>query len=685
MDFKKNPKADFKNVKELEFREAEREAKALREGIDHHDHLYYVKNEPAISDALYDRLFRRLEELEEAFPKLATENSPTRRVGARPVDRLKKVKHKNLMLSLNAAIEQNEVDDFHRFVRERTGEKRIEYVLEPKFDGLSVELVYEKGRFRHGATRGDGVTGEDITRNLKTIRSVPLRLRDEKSPIPGLLAVRGEVFMHRDGFQRLNRERVENGEEPFANPRNAAAGTMRQLDPSKVASRPLDIFFYEILKLEGGSVSSHWESLKRLSGWGLKTAPLNRKVSSIEAIRECHRDLAEKREELDFEIDGLVIKLDDLELRERLGSRHRSPRWALAWKFAPKQEVTTLVQIAVKVGRTGKLTPVGLLEPVEVGGVTVSRATLHNEGEVERKDVRAGDTVRVARAGDVIPEIVARVKAPGKKRGKRFSMPSSCPACGSGIVREGAYHLCPAGLACRPQLVGRIVHYASQNGMDIDGLGEKTAAALVENELVSDLSGLYRLSVEEIRTLEGFAEKSAANLHRAIRGSREPRLDRFLYALGIRHVGRRVAQILAGHFSTFARLRQAGRRVLEAVKEIGPETARSVARFFEEKENRRVIERLSDAGLEVRSMPSGSKKGPLEGRTFVFTGSLSAWTRSEARRLVEELGARAASSVSGQTDYVVAGRNPGGKLDDARSSGAKVIDETEFRKMVGES
>jgi len=682
MPFKKNPKTDFKDVEKLDKKEAKEQIEALREGIEYHDHRYYVENRPEISDALYDKLFRRLQQLEEAFPELQSENSPTQRVGAAPVDELERVDHTVPMLSLDAALEEEKVADFHRFVKESSGKKPVAYVTEPKFDGLSVEVVYENGAFRYGATRGNGTTGEDISRNLRTIRSMPLKLRKTRSA-PSLLAVRGEVLMSRKGFQRLNRERVENGKEPFANPRNAAAGTMRQLDPFLVAGRPLDIFFYEVMKIEGQSLDTHWEALSFLSAHGLKTSPDNQKASSLEEIRRRHRKTAQQRDELDYEIDGVVIKVDDLFLREKLGTRHRSPRWAVAWKFEAKQEVTVLDQIVVQVGRTGKLTPVALLDPVDVGGVTVSRATLHNADEVKRKDVRPGDTVRVARAGDVIPEIVERVKKPGKKRGAPFSMPDVCPACGSAVVREGAYHLCPGGLSCRPQLVGRILHYGSREAMDIDGLGEKTVEALVETERVRDLADLYRLSEDDLTGLERFAEKSAGNLVEAIQNTRKPRLDRFVYALGIRHVGQRMAQTIASRFKALEKIRSADRQDLEDIREIGPEIARSVVRFFDEEENQRVLDRLSDAGVEVQKMPSGSRKQPLSGKTFVFTGSLSDYTRSEAESLVEDLGGRATSSVSSRTDYVVAGKDPGNKLEDARKESAEILDEEGFKELTG--
>ena len=685
MNYKKKPKDgwDFKDIAEMDRGEAEEEVAALREGIDYHDHRYYVRNAPVISDALYDKLFKRLQDLEDAFPKLRSPNSPTQRVGAEPVDKLEKVDHAAPMLSLNAALETQAFDEFHDFVRRRTDQHRVTYVLEPKLDGFSVEIVYREGAFDHGATRGNGRTGEDITKNLRTIRSLPLHLRDEDEP-PELLSVRGEVLMQKAGFQELNRERIEKGETPFANPRNAAAGTMRQLDPHKVADRPLDIIFYDILKIDGVSFETHWETLEAMREWGLKTDPANRKVSAAEDVKAYHRGMAEKRDDLDYDIDGIVIKLDRLDLRERMGTRHRSPRWALAWKFQPREEVTTLEKIVVQVGRTGILTPVALLQPVDVGGVTVSRATLHNADEVHDKDVRPGDTVRVVRAGDVIPEVQERIKRPGKKRAAPFRMPEQCPACGADVYRDGAYHICPAGLACRPQRVGRILHYASREALDIGGLGKETARSLVDRELVKDIADLYRLSVDDLLTLEGFAQKSATQLHEAIQEAKEPHLDRFLYALGIRHVGQRMAQILARRYETLEKVKAAGREDLESIPEVGPEIALSVSRFFGEEDNQAVLKRLRESGVKVQPMPSGEGEGPLEGKTFVFTGRLKDYTRSEAEALVERLGGRATSRVSGNTDYLVRGEDPGQKLDDAEDEGVAVIGEEEFRGMAGE-
>lgn len=681
MDFKSKPDTSFKDIDELSEEEAQREVRALREGINYHDYLYYVKNAPKISDAVYDKLFQRLEDLESAFPGLKSADSPTARVGAEPVSKLKKVRHAAPLLSLEATLERRDIKSFLKTARGKSGRKSIRFCLEPKFDGLSVEIVYERGRFKYGATRGNGEVGEDISHNLKTIRAVPLCFQ-ETGEAPDAVAVRAEIYMPREGFVALNKERVEQGEDPFANPRNAAAGMMRQLESRRVAGKPLDVFFYEILATDGELPPTHRAVLEQLASWGLKTSPLNETAASFNDILAYHRDLAERRDDLDYEIDGIVVKVDDHALRDELGSRHRSPRWAIAWKFEPRKEVTTVEDIVVQVGRTGILTPVALLQPVDVGGVTVSRATLHNADEVRRKDIRVSDRVRIFRAGDVIPEVEERIKQPGRKRSKPFSMPGRCPVCGSKVRREGAYYLCTAGLSCPAQLSARLRHYASRDAMDIDHLGEKTAEQLVRQGLVHDLADLYALTVEDIEALDGFAERSAKQLHEAIHSIGKPRFDRFLYGLGIRHVGRRVARQLAEEFGTLEELAGAGRRSIEAVSGIGAETAESVADFFADARNRDVLERLRDAGVRVRAMP---KKGgqPLKGKTFVFTGSLESFTRDEAKERVESLGGRATSSVSSETDFIVVGDNPGSKLDDAKELGVKRINEDELADMLG--
>ncbi len=683
MDFKKNPRTDFRDIAKLSKEQARREIGALREGIEYHDYLYYVKDQPAISDETYDKLFRRLQELEQAFPEFASADSPTQRVAGQPAARLEKVRHTASMLSLNSVYSEKDVEDFVRRVRREAGSERLEYTAEPKFDGLSVEIVYEKGTFVRGTTRGDGETGEDISQNIKVLRAVPLHLRNGKQDIPPFLAVRGEVFMRKDEFQKLNKARLEKGEEPFANPRNAAAGTVRQLDPGKVAATALDIVFYDILEIRGRSFASDWEMLQRFPKWGLRTDPHNRKCSSLEQIGQYHAAMSQERDKLDYEIDGVVIKLDNYALREKMGMRQRSPRWALAWKFEPKHDITTLKDIVVQVGRTGVLTPVALLEPVNVGGVAVSRATLHNAGEVRRKDIRIGDTVRIERAGDVIPEVVERIDQPGQKRGKPFSMPRRCPVCGTEVQEEGAYHYCPNSLSCRGQLVARIVHYASRDALDIEGLGHKTVQTLVDREMVKSIADLYRLSVEELKQVEGFAEKSARQLYEAIQRSKKTCLDRFLYALGIHRVGRHAVQAAARHFGNREALANAGLRDLEAVTEIGFVTAQSLYDFFHQEQTRKALHELHEVGVEVEPMPSRHRPGPLEGKRLVFTGALEQYTRQEAQRLVEQRGGRAASTVSEDVDYVVVGRDPGRKLAEAKRRSIKTINEKAFQKLIG--
>ncbi len=679
--FKSKPKTTFKKADALSKKEAEKQIEQLREAIEYHNYRYYVKNDPAISDAKFDKLFARLQELEDEYPDLQADDSPTRRVGAPPADKLKKVTHQADMLSLDSSQKKGDISQFYQRLKKKVGKGQPALVLEPKWDGLSVEIVYEEGRFKYGATRGDGHTGEDISDNLKTIGAIPLRLQRDKD-LPKLLAVRGEVLMPRDGFQKLNKERIENGDDPFANPRNAAAGVIRQLDPKNVAGKPLDIFFYDILKSDNGIEDSYWNNLKKLRQWGLKSSPLNQRGNTITDIEKYHGKLAKKRDRLDFEIDGIVVKVDDLPLRDDLGVRHRNPRWAMAWKFEPKREITRLTDIAVQVGRTGKLTPVALLEPVNVGGVTVSRASLHNEEEVHRKDVRRGDKVKVLRAGDVIPEIEKRIEERGRKRGKEFHMPRTCPSCGTKIIREGAYHLCPNGLACPAQLAGGIQHWASREAMNIETLGEEVAKDLVKKEMVEDVADLYTLSVDDLKKLDGFAEKSAKKLHQAIQDSKHPRLDRLLYALGIHHVGRHLARVLAYEFRDLDKLKNADEKELQKRGEIGTETAAAIAGFFDDPQSRKTLGRLKRVGVKPESMPKRTQQ-PLKDKTIVFTGELENYSRDEAKDLAESLGARATSSVSSKTDYVVVGDSPGSKLDEAKKhKGVNVIDEKKFEKLT---
>ena len=686
--FKIEKAMNIKNPEKISREDAEEHIDALREKIEHHNYLYYVKNDPEISDNRFDRLFNALQVIEDRFPDLKTESSPTMKVGAPPVEELAEVEHKAPMLSLNSVHEENEIDDFHDFILRELGSDDVDYIAEPKLDGLSVEIVYEKGVFSYGDTRGDGRTGEDISENLKTIGAVPLRLRDRKNA-PDMLAVRGEVMMRKDGFQELNKKRIQDGKEPFANPRNAAAGTVRQLDSKNVADKPLDIFFYEIIAQSGTSPETHSEALNILSSWGLKNNPLNEKCEDVQALNKQYRHLLDERENLNYEIDGMVIKVNRYAYREELGTRHRNPRWAIAWKFPPKKEITELYDIIVQVGRTGMLTPVALLDPVEIGGVTVSRATLHNEDEGKRKDLRAGDRVRVFRAGDVIPEIAERVGSRDTAdkaeagRGKPFSMPAKCPVCGTKVVREGAYHLCPAGMSCPAQLRGRLLHFSSRDAMNIETLGEKVADQLVSTGMVEDLADIYTLKKNDFLELERFAEKSAQNLYDEIESSKSIPLDRFVYALGIRHVGRYIAGILAEQYSSTDELADADYDELVNVDQIGPEIAESIRSFFDSKQNMESIRRMYKLGVSPEPVKAPGEQ-PLKGKTFVFTGSLDKYSRKEAEEKVEALGGRAASSVSGNTDYLVQGKDPGSKLDKAKEESVEIIDEEQFKKIAGD-
>ncbi|MDE3117437.1 MAG: NAD-dependent DNA ligase LigA [Nitrospirota bacterium] len=664
---------------------------ALRKEIRRHDHLYYVKAKPEISDQAYDRLFRELTDLEAAYPDLITLDSPTQRVGAPPLDELAKVAHERPMLSLDSITDREEVLAFDKRVRRELAKEldremeaeTIHYTVEPKYDGLSVELVYEAGRFVRGATRGDGQIGEDVTINLRTLRSLPLTLNADLAP-PAQLVVRGEVYMRLDDFQALNRRMTERGEEAFANPRNAAAGSLRQLDSRITAERPLVLTCYETMTGSGELPPTHWDELDALAAWGLPAPTQRRLCASIDDVIAFHADIEAAREGLPFEIDGVVVKVNRRDWQAALGEKSRSPRWALAFKFAPRKEMTVVQDIAVSVGRTGTLTPLALLKPVEVGGVTISRATLHNADEVARKDIRVGDTVKVERAGDVIPAIAERVPVAGERRAEPFRMPDACPVCGSAVAREGAYYYCSGQAACPAQLKGSLEHFASKQALNIDGLGEKTVAQLVEQGLVRELPDLYELTKDRLLALEGFADKSASLLLNAIQRSKQTTLDRFLMGLGIRQVGRHIAKVLARRFGTLDAIMAADRDTLENVHEIGPEIAASLESFFREERNRRVIRRLLDLGMMVEepTRPEGGAARPLEGKTFVFTGGLATLGRDAAKRLVEDRGGRVTSSVSKQTDYVVAGAEAGSKLEEARRLGVRVLTESEFRALL---
>jgi len=663
-------------------RELERRIAKLRDEISRHDHLYYVLDRPEIPDAEYDRLLAELVNLEAENPDLVTPDSPTQRVGAPPRDDLPSCRHVAPMLSLDSTTDIEAAREFDKRMKKGLGSEDVTYTIEPKFDGLSVELIYEDGVLARGATRGDGRVGEDVTPNIRTIRTVPLKLRGAAPP--RMVAIRGEAIMPLEEFRALNRWMTERELPAFANPRNAAAGSIRQLDSRITAQRPLSFFAYEIMAIEGAEPpDAHKHELTALSDWGFRIDPHWKACRTIEEAISFHASLAAKRDDLPFEIDGVVIQIDSKVDREILGLRTRSPRWAIALKFEPRKEVTIVEDIVVQVGRTGKLTPVALLRPVDVGGVTVSRATLHNAGEVAKKDIRVGDTVRIERAGDVIPAVVERIPQKGEKRKRPFAMPAACPVCASPVAEEGAYHFCTGGLSCPMQLKRGIEHFASKGALDIDGLGKKTVAAMVDRELVSSVADIYRLDDAALLALEGFAELSAANLLGAIEKSKKVALDRFLYALGIRNVGEHVAALLAEHYGTIDAVLEATEDDLMTIHEVGPEVAKCVSGFFADKKTKALVAELRSLGIEIAQLRGTKGARPLEGKTFVFTGTLEGFSREDAERLVQSLGGRASSSVSKKTDYVVAGAEAGSKLATAQKLSVKVISEKEFKKLVG--
>ncbi|MFB6073364.1 MAG: NAD-dependent DNA ligase LigA [Halobacterium sp.] len=684
----REPDTDFQPVEDLDESEAERQVEALREAVRYHDYRYYVENDPVVSDAAYDQLFDRLQELEDAFD-LQTENSPTQRVGGEPVEELGTVDHVAPMLSIDSSGDAADVRDFADRVEREVGDAA--FVCEPKFDGLSVEVVYEDGEYVRAATRGDGETGEDVTENVRTIESVPQRLRGDP---PSFLAVRGEVYIPRDAFQEYNAERVERGDEPFANPRNAAAGTLRQLDPSVTAERPLDCFFYDVLAARnerestddessdasaagdsrdaadaaasrGGldaGIQSHWAEHESLPEWGLKVNDRVERVDDVDAAIEYRDQLADVREALDYEIDGVVLKVDDRQQCVDLGVTARHYRWAYAYKFPPRSEVTTVTDVVVQVGRTGRLTPVALLEPVEVGGVTVSRASLHNQEEIRELGVDVGDEVRVQRAGDVIPYVETVVES---HTDSVFEMPKECPRCGSDVEYDGPIAYCTGGLACPAQLVRAVGYFADV--LDVEGVGEEAAETFVEEGLVEDdVADLYDLTEDELASLEGWGETSARNLLAELDASRHPPLGEFLAAIGIPEVGPTVARDLAEHFGTLDDFLDADESDLTEVEGVGYVVAGHGREFLENDRNRRVIERLRDEDrLGEPESPSEARGDELADLTVVFTGSVEGWTRDDLQELVVRHGGDAPSSVSGNTDYLVVGENPGQRKREA--------------------
>lgn len=662
---------------------AEKRISQLKDEINHHNYLYYVMDAPEIPDSEYDRLLRELQALEKDHPDLVTADSPTQRVGAAPLDAFQQVRHEIPMLSLNNAMDKQEVEDFDRRIREKLETDKIVYAAEPKLDGLAISLLYEQGVLVRAATRGDGTTGEDVTQNVRTIDSIPLRLMGKKYPT--ILEVRGEVIMSKSGFNQLNVAQRQKGDKSFANPRNAAAGSLRQLDSRITASRPLGFYCYGIGQVSEDLANSHLAILKQLRQWGIRLNPEVKQVKGLKGCLEYYQSMMQKRDSLDYDIDGVVYKVDSLAEQNIMGFVSRAPRWAVAHKFPAQEEMTRLLGIDVQVGRTGAITPVARLEPVFVGGVTVTNATLHNQDEIDRKDVRIRDTVIVRRAGDVIPEVVSAVVSKRPKGARKFKMPTHCPVCGSDVVRleNEAVARCTGGLFCEAQRKEAIKHFASRKAMDIDGLGDKLVEQLVDEELIRDAADLYSLKKDQLAALERMADKSAQNLVDALEKSKATTLQRFIYALGIRQVGETTARTLAHHFGDLQALMKAEQDELIAIPDVGPVVAESIYRFFREKHNKDVIKKLLKAKIYwEKTKPLSSDKQKLSGKTFVITGTLSSMGRDDAKQLLLAEGAKVTGSVSKKTDYVIVGESPGSKAAKAEQLGVEILDEAQFLKLI---
>jgi DNA ligase (NAD+) len=660
--------------------EISKKIEKLRDEIREHNYHYFVLNQPVISDEEYDELMRELIKLEERYPELITPDSPTQRIGA-PVDELKSVEHREKMLSLEDAFSKDEIADFLKRVYKALNTKDVEFVCELKIDGSAINLTYIDGIFIRGTTRGDGFRGDDVTSNLKTIKSIPTRMR---SPYPeGELEVRGEVYMPIDAFKRINKKREKEQLPLFANPRNAAAGSLRQLDPHIAAKRKLNIFIYGVGYWPLPEYNEHFSVLKCLKELGFRISPHIRKVNDLDGIWDFCQECEEVREKLDFEVDGVVVKVNSFSQQSILGETTRNPRWAIAYKFPSIQRTTKILNIQVGVGRTGTITPVAILKPVQISGSVVSRATLHNIDEIRRKDVRVGDTVLVQKAGEVIPEVVKVIKEKRTGDEKIFNMPKKCPVCGSEIVRlhnEVAYRC--TNFSCRAQQFERILHFASRGAMDIDGLGPSVISKLLNNKLIKDVADLYYLKFDDIYQLELFKKKSTINLLNAIDTSKKRPLDRLIYALGIRFIGSHMANVLAKNYNSIDELSKASEDELLSIYEVGPHIAQSIVSFFKQSSNRKIIEKLKKAGVVTRKEVIEELPQLLEGKSFVITGKLISYTRDGIKELIKKLGGRVSSSVSRKTDFVIVGENPGSKFEKAKKLNLKITNEEEFKKLI---
>jgi len=659
--------------------QARKRIEELRSQIIYHEKKYYVDNEPQISDYEFDQLVAELKKLEEAYPELVTSDSPTQRVGEKPVEGFPTIEHRRPLLSIENCYNEEELREFEERIRKLLPGEKIEYVAELKIDGLSMSIIYRHGRYQQAATRGDGFRGDEVTAQVKTIRSLPLTI-----PLKEEVEVRGEVYLPYESFKKINQERDKRGEPLFANPRNAAAGSIRLLDPKEVATRNLDIFMYYIF-INGQEMPSQWENLQQLKKLGFKINPNSRLCRNLEEVIDYYREWTEKRDTLEYDVDGLVIKVNSTRQRELLGATAKSPRWAIAYKFPARQATTKLKDIIIQVGRTGALTPVALLEPVQISGTTISRCTLHNEEELKRKDIRIGDYVLLERSGDVIPHIVSVMKERRTGQEKPFNWPDKCPVCHSKLYKEEGEAISRCiNPSCPARLRESIIHFASRRAMNIEGLGEAWVDQLLAQGLIKQMTDLYNLKYEQLIKLDRMGPKSASNLLDQIEESKKRELWRLIFALGIRHVGEKMAQSLARKYKDLERLAASSEEELMTVEDVGPKVAQSIVFFFQQPENKELIKKLKAAGLNFKEKEEAAGPKPLESLTFVLTGSLLSMTREQAKEKIEKLGGTVSASVSKKTDYLVVGEEPGSKLEKARELGVKTLSEKDFLKLLGE-